>query len=104
MNIPTESTQEQMLLTAKILEDNAEHPIQIFYTKLFNKLLDGNYFTLAHLPFTDNLEKKTQKIENISGRIKILETLLELPKDYAEYARSIENAKEEEKNADKSTI
>jgi hypothetical protein len=87
-NIPQEPTQEQMLLTAKILQDNADHPIQIFYTKLFNELLDGNYYTLSHLPFTDSIEKKMQKIENISGRIKMLEELIEIPKNYAEYAKS----------------
>lgn len=82
--------QEKNLEIAKIFEDHADNPVQLLYTRLIKQALEGHYFTLSHMPVSDSLDKKLQKIENISGRIQELEALLEMPKNYAEYTKNVE--------------
>jgi len=84
---------------AKIFEDNAEHPIQLLYTRLIKEALDVHNFTISHLPISDSIEKKMQKIENISGRIKELELLRDMPNSYITYKKESEKElKKEDKD------
>jgi len=83
---------------AKIFEDNAEHPIQLLYTRLIKEALEVHNFAISHLPISDSIEKKMQKIENISGRIAELELLRDMPNSYITYKKE---AEKEDKDEDK---